>query len=72
MGITRRLVGKSSEFSSWLPRHLGGTVRILGWAWAEGEGVSSVSGPDSLLIVLRTTGAMWLLSVLCILPHQVA
>lgn len=33
-----------------------------GHSWPEGEGVSLISGPDSLLMVLRAIGAMWLLS----------
>lgn len=35
-----------------------------GHSWPEGEGVSFISSPVSLLIVLRAIGAMWLLSAL--------
>lgn len=52
--IIRRLIGEFSEIPPVASKTSGGH------SWPEGEGVSLISGPDSLLTVLRAIGAMWL------------
>lgn len=50
----------------------GTAVETPGWGWTEGEGVSLPFWPGLPAPHSKSHGAMWLLSIPCILPFQVA
>lgn len=65
-------ISKPREFACAFRDFWGTAVETPGWGWTEREGVSLPFWPRLPAHHSKSHGAMWLLSIPCILPFQVA